>query len=95
MASGERVLAVRATLASGFDPVVRILTDAERYGLLLERLQVEPVDRETQTLNAGFRLAAESPLDAAQLASRFARHVGALRVVCHEQRQDAAVLEFA
>ncbi len=77
---------IRANLSEGQGGLIRILTDAERFGLVVQRLDLEPAADQA----AGLHLSATfvtgaTEIDATQLAARFARHAGVTMVTCRER----------
>ena len=89
MAAGSgRVFEVQASLTQEDGGLLRVLIDAERFGLAVQTLTLRPSARDeaTQLLAATF-LASTSALNAAQLAARLSRHVG---VMCGECLENAA-----
>lgn len=81
----RRLMNVRAHLFEGQGGLVRILTDAERFGLTVKRVNLDSVagDPGLLCLSASF-LVGTVELDADQLAARLARHCGVMMVQCDE-----------
>lgn len=66
------VLQISTVLVDPFDGAIRILGDAQRFGLTLRRLHLEPLPGGKSTMNLELLLPAGSDPDL--LTSRFARH---------------------
>jgi hypothetical protein len=87
---------VRAHLFEGQGGLIRILTDAERFGLSVTNIDLRAAahDPALLLLSATF-LAKAGELDAAQLAARLSRHPGVARVDCTERAVDPVELAAA
>ena len=83
---------VQAHLLEGQGGMIRILTDAERFGLSVRSINVDAAADDPALLcfSATF-VSTTGAIDAAQLAARLARHSGGVRVECAER--PAATLE--
>lgn len=83
---------IRANLAEGQGGLIRILTDAERFGLSLRSVDLDTAveDPTVLVLSATF-LAGAGGVDAAQLAARFARHSGVMLVQCETRSAGPAM----
>lgn len=66
------VLQISTVLVDPFDGAIRILGDAQRFGLTLRRLHLEPLPGGKSTMNLELLVPAGS--DPILLTSRFARH---------------------
>lgn len=77
------LLRLSTILTDPFDGAIRILSDAQRFGLALRKLHLEPLadDRSRMSLE----LLAPAGSDADLLRSRFARHGAVVSVEPHPQ----------
>lgn len=80
-ASAE-IVTFRMTVADASDGAIRVLTDAQRFGLDLISLDLRPVRRPAGEGGADLTivLSAARPIDIDLLATRFVRHPSVLRV---------------
>lgn len=75
---------VRGELTNGGDALIRILTDAERFGLAVLSVDVKS-DGQRGRLHMSAAFASPcQPVDTALLAARLERHSGVLAVQCSE-----------
>jgi hypothetical protein len=63
----------RITLTDAYDGILRVLIDAQRLGLELVALDLQP-GRETRCMTMTMTVSAAVPVDGQLLATRFARH---------------------
>ena len=79
-----RLVTVRAQLSRDSHSLLRILTDAARFGLVMRRITVQPeeTDADAQILSAVFEVPVTSSGNAAELAFRLSRHVGVSELTC-------------
>jgi hypothetical protein len=70
--ASRRILAFEAAASNGYDGVIRLLVDAERFGLELQSLAVSWPGAGVAKIE--FTLAVDESVDAVNLVQRFARH---------------------
>jgi len=70
--ASRRILAFEAAASNGYDGVIRLLLDAERFGLELQSLAVSWPGAGVAKIE--FTLAVDECVDAVSLLQRFARH---------------------
>lgn len=74
----SRELAVHLIVANALDGAVRLLCDAQRFGLAVRSLEVNALDDDVASVR--MTLSVQPQLDEAQIRSRFARHISVLSV---------------
>ena len=78
-ATSTHSVTFRLTLADAYDGVLRVLTDAQRFGLDLVSLALQPGGNDRELAIA---MSSPAPVDLDLLALRFARHPAVLCVNC-------------
>jgi ribosomal protein S12 methylthiotransferase accessory factor YcaO len=86
----RREVVVHATVADAYDGVIRLLSDAQRFGLELRTLNLTSEDNGIAV--ACISLLVPAQVDTNLLAARFARH-STVRTVAAQPSYNAAVVE--
>jgi hypothetical protein len=73
-----RDLAVHLTVTDALDGASRLLCDAQRFGFTIRTVRIDVLKDELASVQ--MTLAVQPHADAAQICSRFARHVSVLSV---------------
>lgn len=73
----SKIVTYRMTIADSYDAVLRVLTDAQRFGLDLINLNLRPTDKGQELTIA---LSFTAAIDCQLLALRFGRHPTVLHV---------------
>jgi hypothetical protein len=73
-----RDLAVHLTVTDALDGASRLLCDAQRFGFAIRSVRIDVLKDELASVQ--ITLAVQPHADAAQICSRFARHVSVLSV---------------
>jgi hypothetical protein len=73
-----RDLAVHLTVTDALDGASRLLCDAQRFGFAIRSVRIDVLKDELASVQ--MTLAVQPHADAAQICSRFARHVSVLSV---------------
>jgi hypothetical protein len=73
-----RDLAVHLTVTDALDGASRLLCDAQRFGFAIRSVRIDLLKDELASVQ--ITLAVQPHADAAQICSRFARHVSVLSV---------------
>jgi hypothetical protein len=73
-----RDLAVHLTVTDALDGASRLLCDAQRFGFAIRSVRIDLLKDELASVQ--ITLAGQPHADAAQICSRFARHVSVLSV---------------
>jgi len=73
-----RNLALQLTVTDAVDGATRLLCDAQRFGLAIQSVHIDALDNGTASVQMS--VSVQTHTDAAQLCSRFARHVAVLSV---------------
>lgn len=90
--STGQTLRLSTVLVDAFDGVIRILGDAQRFGLTLHALHLEPLDDHQSRMDIALLVPAGS--DADLLTTRFGRH-GAVVSIEPTPSGDGAILGTA
>jgi hypothetical protein len=79
---------IEAIFNDAYDGIIRLMTDAQRFGLHLEALNVSRDSLDNYV--ASLRLALPDEMVDADLVARFARHPAIRRIQAANEREEAA-----